>query len=32
MNGVGNQTKKTHIKKTALTIAMPGLMHRPQDR
>lgn len=24
--------KKTHIKKTALTIAMPGLMHRPQDR
>lgn len=31
MNGVGNQTKKKH-KKTALTIAMPGLMHRPQDR
>lgn len=31
MNGVGNQTKK-NTQKTALTIAMPGLMHRPQDR
>lgn len=32
MNGVGNQTKKNTQKNTALTIAMPGLMHRPQDR
>lgn len=32
MNGVGNQTKKKTHKKTALTLAMPGLMHRPQDR
>lgn len=31
MNGVGNQRKKKK-RKTALTMALPGLMHRPQDR